>query len=67
MSVYVIEHKVANTHTAVHDGRIGCKTISFLYPDWLILKGLHVFIDISINTLFSYFTNVLSEKMKKDV
>ena len=68
MSVSVIEHTVANTNTAVRDGRIGCKTMAFLYPDWAILKGLQVFIDISIkNTLFSYFINVLSEKMKRDV
>ena len=42
-SIHVTEHTVANTNTAVHDGRIGCKTIIFLYPDWLILKGLQVF------------------------
>lgn len=40
MSVHVTEHKVANTNTAVHDGKIGQKTIVSLYLDWPILQGL---------------------------
>ena len=68
MSVHVTEHTAANTNTAVCDGRIRCKAIVFLYPDWLILKRVSSLIDILIKrTLFSYFIDVLGEKIKRDV